>query len=121
MRLATIPVFPPAFYTANSDGTWTPELGAYDLFQPEKALQAFAHAEGIPFLAMGQYMQDSQLRTGDIQKLYFKDGIGHFTSQGHTYFADALFDCFYAPSAQRQYANEANCSHGESGPSESGQ
>ena len=49
----------------------------------------------IPFLSMGQWLFEQELSVEEIQELYFGNGLGHFTSTGHAYFAEATFNCFY--------------------------
>lgn len=97
MRIVTIPAFPPAFFDSESTN-WSAEIGPYDLFGPERALAELAATEGIDFLPMGQYMQESGLSTDDIESLYFNQGQGHFTPDGHLYFADTMYQCFYSGS-----------------------
>jgi hypothetical protein len=45
---------------------------------------------------MGQYMIEDQLTIEEIKALYHSDGQGSFTPEGHTYFAEAIFTCFYS-------------------------
>ena len=49
----------------------------------------------FPLLAMGQVMQSQGLTAEDIQTLFFNEGSGYLTEEGHRYFADMMFDCFY--------------------------
>jgi len=100
-RIATIPVFPPAFYSEFDGTDWQPDIGEYDLFLPEAKLAAFATEEGIPFLATGQHMAHANLSVAQIRSFYYAKGLGHFTPAGHTYMAQIMYDCFYAPAAQR--------------------
>ncbi len=95
LRIVTIPVFPPAFYTTYGEQQWEPTLEQYDLLLPERRLQTFASAENIPFLAVGQHMLDSQLSAADVKELYYSEGTGHLTPAGHQFFAQAAYDCFY--------------------------
>jgi hypothetical protein len=104
LRLVTIPVFPHAFYTQYQGDDWVPEMGDYDLFLPERVLREFAEAKSIPFLSMGQYMKENGLTVEDIQRLYYADGQGHLTPEGHQLFADAVYQCFYSSSAQENAA-----------------
>jgi hypothetical protein len=104
LRLVTIPVFPHAFYTQYQGDDWMPEMGDYDLFLPERVLREFAEAKSIPFLSMGQYMKENGLTVEDIQRLYYADGQGHLTPEGHQLFADAVYQCFYSSSAQENAA-----------------
>lgn len=96
VRLVTIPVFPAAFYQTFEGSDWTPELGDYDLFLPERRLVRFAQENGIPVLAMGHTMLAGRLTTEQIQSFHYAGGTGHLTPQGHAYFAGAIDDCFYA-------------------------
>jgi hypothetical protein len=91
MRLVTIPYFPAAFYT---NGSWDAAATGYDLLLPEQALKAFAAEHQIPFLGMGEYLLESQSPAA-IQQFYLNNGTGHFSSTGHSLFAQATFDCFY--------------------------
>ncbi len=112
VRLVTIPYYPAYFYDdADADG-WTPVMNGYDLFQPERELQSIVADYDIPFLAMGAYMQTQGLAPSDIQALYFREGTGHLTEDGHALFADAVYDCFYAPDDARLRA-DAGCLVGE--------
>lgn len=94
LRIVTIPAFPPAFFDRTEPTGWSAALGPYDLFLPERKLAAFAAAEGIDFLAMGQTMQRADLSTDQIKGFYFDNGRGHFTAAGHEYMAERIFDCF---------------------------
>jgi hypothetical protein len=94
-RIVTIPAFPKAFYSQVERSDWATEIADFDLFLPERALQQFAEDKNIPFLAMGQYMFEDKLAVDEIQSLYFSDGLGHFTTAGHEYFARAIYNCFY--------------------------
>ena len=96
VSLVTVPVFPDEFYAQGDASTWTTQFGAADLFLPERELQAFAVANGVPFLAMGEFMQQSGLSTTDIQALYYPAADGGLTPAGHIFFADAVFSCFFA-------------------------
>lgn len=96
LRIVTIPAFPAAFFDSANGDDWTADLGPYDLFLPERKLAEFAAAEEIGFLAMGQYMQQSDLTVEQIKELYFNNGRGHFTPAGHRYFAASIFDCLYS-------------------------
>jgi hypothetical protein len=96
MRLVTIPYFPAAFY-AQQGANWSAQLGEYDALLPEVELGKFAKANDLPFLPMGEYMQQAGMTTEQIRALFFKDGVGHFTPEGHAFFATAMQRCFYAP------------------------
>ncbi len=95
-RLVTIPAFPKAFYQEYKDEPWQPVIGNYDLFRPDRELQAFAENEGIPFLSMGQQMYDKNLPSDEIRTIFFSDGTGHLTPAGHQFLAEAIYECFYA-------------------------
>ena len=95
-HVVTIPVFPRAFYNRFQADNWEPDLGDYDLFLPEKALLEIAGAKGISMLPMGQYMYQAKLDVDAIRQLYYSDGQGNFTPAGHAFFANAIYDCFYA-------------------------
>ncbi len=97
MRLVTIPYFPAGFYAEAGSGAWSPEWQEYDLFAPDRALEKFAGENGIPFLSLGQAMQGRGLTAGQIQRLFFKEGTGRFTAEGHAFVAGLIFDCFYQP------------------------
>lgn len=92
IRLVTIPYFPDAFYQSDEART---TLDGYDLLQPEQALQAAMMENDIPFLGMGQHIVNTRSDAQAIQSLYFDAGRGHLTPEGHRYFAQAIYDCFY--------------------------
>lgn len=96
LTVVTQPAFPTPFFEQNSGSNWSPLIGESNLFLPEQTFQEFAAAEGIPFLAMGTYMQET-VSTEQLQTLYFAQN-GTLTVDGHTFFANALFDCFFAES-----------------------
>ena len=104
-RIVTIPAFPKAFYNQNSTDNWEPELGEYDLFLPERALADIAQQEGIPMLAMGQYMYEDRLGVDEIKEFYYLDGQGHFTPKGHEYFANAVYLCFFVDQPDQSSEN----------------
>jgi len=99
LRIVTIPVFPEAFFKAYQASTWDSKIGDYDLFLPENALIEIARNHNIPILPMGQYMLEDQLTVEDIQALYSSNGLDHLTPLGHEYFANSIFNCFYAETA----------------------
>jgi hypothetical protein len=95
MRLVSIPYFPPEFYIQNSGKNWTNRVDRYDLFLPELDLEAFAAKRSIPYLPLGQYLQASGFSSEEIQELFYQDGSGHLTAEGHALVAEALYHCFY--------------------------
>lgn len=105
LHIVTIPAFPAAFYDPTlsgfEGGSWSPVIGNYNLFQPEQMLAQFAAEEGIPFLATGQQMHNEQITPQQIQSLFFQQGVGHFTEEGHDYMARLLYDCLYGGAAKR--------------------
>ncbi len=107
LRIVTIPYFPEAFFTSNGD--WKNAVQGYDIVRPEQVLKKFAIEQQIPFLAMGEYMQSKQMSSQDIQSLFFQNGAGHFTAAGHTLFAKATYQCFYAAELQ----SNAACASGK--------
>lgn len=96
VSLVTIPVFTDEFL-AQSD--WNTQFGTADLLLPEQELREFAAENNIPFLGLGAYMAANGTTPDDVKELYFKDGRGHFTPDGHSLAATAVFDCFFAQSA----------------------
>jgi hypothetical protein len=95
-HVVTLPAFPEAFYKKYEAGMWQPEIGDYDLFRPDRELQAFAEEKGIPFLSAGQLMYDLGLPSDQINSFYFSGGTGHLTPAGHQFLAEAIYACFYA-------------------------
>jgi hypothetical protein len=95
MKLVTIPYFPQTFFETQNGAAWSNEIGEYDLLAPEKELGKFARENDIPFLPMGDYMQKSGANVDQIKSLFFKNGTGHFTKEGHAYFAQAVYTCLY--------------------------
>jgi hypothetical protein len=102
ISLVTIPVFTDAFYEQE---TWNTQFGDSDLLMPERELQTFAENLGFPFLGLGTYMAAQDLTPQQVQKLYYKDGRGHFTPEGHAFVAEAVYRCFFA----RDLPPEAGC------------
>lgn len=96
LRVVTIPAFPDEFFSSAAGGTWEPQVSGYDLLLPERALVEIAGKYGISILPMGQYMLDDELTADEIQTLYLPNAEAGFTPQGHAYFADAIFACFYS-------------------------
>jgi hypothetical protein len=95
MRLVTIPYFPAEFYNLHSGPNWDTQLGSYDLLLPEQRLKEFANANDIPFLSLGQYWLLSGATVEEVRSLFYGNGTGHFTPEGHEAAAQAVFDCFY--------------------------
>jgi hypothetical protein len=95
-RVVTIPVFPEAFFDQFQGDNWEPQMGGYDLFQPERILIEIAQSEGIPLLPMGHYMSTDKLNVEAIRSLHYSNGQGHFTPVGHEYYANAIYECFFA-------------------------
>ncbi|MCB0011860.1 MAG: hypothetical protein KDE34_08165 [Anaerolineales bacterium] len=95
VTLVTVPVFPDAFYAQAEAIDWTTQFGAADLFLPERELSAFAAANGVRFVGMGEYMREAGLSAADIQALYYPAADGGLTPAGHKFFADAVINCFY--------------------------
>lgn len=96
LRIVTIPYVPQAVL---ADSTWNPAYGAYDVLAPERELEAAAKEAGVPFLAMGRYMQAGGASSAQVRELFFNGGRGHLTEQGHAFFAQAIYDCFYSQAA----------------------
>ena len=92
-KLVTIPAFTEAFYSQDS---WNSEFGDSDLLLPERELRTVARNYGIPFLGLGTLMSVSGLTPEEVQNLYYEDGSGHFTPEGHAFAADAVYQCFFA-------------------------
>ncbi|MGZ9234523.1 MAG: hypothetical protein ACXW4E_03285 [Anaerolineales bacterium] len=99
LRVVTIPAFPEEFFNSPGNGRWESQMGDYDLLLPEKALIEITNKYNIPILPMGQYMYEDGLSVEEVQALYLLKGPGGFTSQGHQYFAEAIYQCFYSESA----------------------
>lgn len=97
LRIVTLPVFPQAFYDEFAGNEWQAEIGDYDLLLPEKALIDLATDNDISILPMGQYLMADGLSAEKIQSLFYQNGLGHLTPEGHAYFAQAIYNCFYAP------------------------
>ena len=95
LRIVTVPAFPKAFYDSQRGRDWTMQLGAYDYLKPEREIVAFAQSNGIPTLAMGDYMRQRHLDVEEIRSLYFSNGMGHLTEKGHRFYAQAVFETFY--------------------------
>jgi hypothetical protein len=101
MRLVILPYYPAAYYSG--DGV----VEGYDLFAPERALQAYALENNIPVLPLGQYWEAAGFTAAELQPLFLREGVGHFSVQGHQAVADAIYGCFYAgqPEAESAFAS----------------
>ncbi|MEM8859768.1 MAG: hypothetical protein AAGD96_15685 [Chloroflexota bacterium] len=95
--LVTIPAFPKEFY-AQSGTNWTTQFGEADLQLPESVLRETVSNHGVSFLGMIEYMKAKGLSVDEVQALFMADGLGYFTPEGHAFFAQAAFECFYAQS-----------------------
>lgn len=107
LNFVTIPAFTDKFYAQNGSD-WSTRFGEADLFLPERELRAHAAEIGVPFLAMGEYMRTSGLSTADIQALFMDQGRGHFTAEGHAFFAQAAYQCFYQKSIDTTFGCDLN-------------
>jgi hypothetical protein len=96
VRIVTIPYVPQA---ALAGDTWSATFGGYDALAPERELEAAAQEAGVPFLAMGRFLQAGGASAEQVRGLFFGEGRGHLTEQGHALFAQAIYDCFYSPQA----------------------
>ena len=96
LSIVTVPVFPGEFYSTYQGDNWQPQVGDFDLFAPELALLDIAEKYNIPVLPMGMYMLQNKLSVEEISNLYLDNGVGHFTPEGHAYFAEAINRCFYS-------------------------
>jgi hypothetical protein len=96
LRIVTVPVFPESFYSTFKSNDWQAQIGDYDLFSPEQALVDIAQKYGISILPMGSYMLNQQLTVEEIKSFYLSDGVGHFSPEGHEYYAEAINRCFYS-------------------------
>ncbi len=101
IHLVTIPFFPPDFYRQYQSTDWDtevdiPDIGHIDLILPERIMVEFAQNNDIPILPMTKYMYDDRLEVEYIKTLYYFNGSGHLTPEGHAYFAQAIYDYFYA-------------------------
>lgn len=102
MILVTIPAFTEKFY-AQSGADWSTEFGEADLMLPENELRKMAESNGISFLGMGDYLKASGMTTDEIKSLFMDDGLGYFTAEGHRFFAQAAYECFYAQSLNESH------------------
>jgi hypothetical protein len=93
VRVVTLPVFPESFYS-DSD-RWSADDTGFEPLLPERLLSDRLSAAGIQTLRLGEYLRGS----GDVEairKLYFENGAGYFTPDGHKFAADLVYRCFYA-------------------------
>ncbi|MFK7805791.1 MAG: hypothetical protein AB8G95_29445 [Anaerolineae bacterium] len=107
LNFVTIPAFTDKFY-AQAGSDWSTEFGDADLFLPERELRAHAADIGISFLAMGEYLRASGLSTADVQALFMDEGRGYFTAEGHAFFAQAAYECFYEKSLDSSFGCDLN-------------
>jgi hypothetical protein len=98
-HLVTIPAFPKVFYDSQHGRDWTMRIGDYDFFKPEREVVAWAKANDVPILSMGEYIRQKNLDVEEIRSLYFANGTGHLTVKGHEFFAQAIYETFYENSS----------------------
>jgi hypothetical protein len=94
LRLVTIPALSHDFFD-QAEQNWSSSVGDYDLFLPEKDFQVFAQSEGLDFLGMGAQFEKDQLTLPQIKRFFYRDGLGHFTLEGHRYYAKSISTAFY--------------------------
>jgi hypothetical protein len=94
-RLVTVAVFPKIFYDTQRGRDWTTRIGDYDYAGPERAVAAWARANGIPVVSMGETIRRKNLDVEEIRSLYFVGGTGHLTPKGHAFCAQAIYEGFY--------------------------
>ena len=95
IRIVTIPFFPDTFYETQSGSDWETQFDDYDILLPEDHLVTFAEENNIPIIAIGAMMQNQGLSVEEIQSLFFNDGTGYLTAEGHQFFAEQVYNCFY--------------------------
>jgi hypothetical protein len=93
VKLVTNPVFTEGFYEQDA---WNTVFGDSDLLLPERRLREAAARYGMPFLGLGTYMAASEMTPAAVQELYYDNGLGHFTPEGHEFAAEAVYKCFFA-------------------------
>jgi hypothetical protein len=96
IRLVTIPVFPESFFNTYQSTDWQPQVSELELFFPEDALIEIADELQIQILPMGKQMIADRLTVEQIKSMYYSNGHGHFTPQGHEYFASSIFNCLFS-------------------------
>jgi hypothetical protein len=101
IRIVTIPVFPDSFFDTYQSGAWEPQVGDLDLFSPEDALIQIADELEIEILPMGKQLVADRLTVEQIKSMYYSNGQGQLTPQGHDYFASAVFKCFFSDPASQ--------------------
>ena len=94
LKLVTVPHFPQWFYAHQKGRDWTLQFGEYDFQAPERRVGAFAAANGIPVLELGQWIKTKRLDVQEIQQLYLSHGSGHLSEAGPRFCADAVFQTF---------------------------
>jgi len=90
LRVVTVPFFPRAFFTAQSVADWDLRYEGYDYLSPERELANQCAAFGIDFLPMGETFRREGWTSERIEKLFFANGQGHFTPDGHQHYADVI-------------------------------
>ena len=88
-----MPAISDAFY---AQASWNTQFGDSDLLLPEQELREYAATNGMPFLGLGTYMAAQGMSPAEVQALYFENGRGHLTAEGHAFVAEAVYQCFFA-------------------------
>ena len=95
VKIVTVPYFPSEFYHLYEGTDWDTIIDGYDMLLPDNAIAEVVEDNNIPYLSLGNWMQDSGLDVESIQNLFFNEGVGYFNEDGHQYLADAIFTYFY--------------------------
>lgn len=98
-KLATVPVVSDEFFAANAgsaDGNWVTVYDRFDFLEPERRLQTFAADRNIPLLATAHQLEGDGVPAAELADWY-TPALTTFTPEGHTAFAELLYQNLYNP------------------------
>ena len=87
LRVVTIPKWPLQLYDADAGRVWTSEIDGYDFLLPDRDIAAWAAANDVPFLSLGERMAADPGNSERIRALFLQNGAGHFSPAGHAWTA----------------------------------
>ncbi len=95
LTVVTIPVFPSVFFKEKSI-PWSLDYPLHDFLLPEKELTVFCKENDLGIVTLGTIMHEEQIPREKVARMYFEEGLGHFTSEGHTYASDHIYQNLYS-------------------------
>ncbi len=99
LAVVTIPIFPRVFLESEDWDNWGLEEGVYDFLAPERDLVLWGAEHDVPALPMGRVIRESGMDFERLKGLFCLSGDlhwGHWSVNGHRYWARKTYDAFFA-------------------------